>query len=81
MDNGALPFFLFFFLAGEECACSVVETNELTGKKWFISLNIRAQTISDSMNSWFTEHLSVLMIIRFSNQFRQNCQTIAGSRL
>lgn len=36
----------FLFLAGEECACSMGETNELIGKL-FISLNIRAKMISD----------------------------------
>lgn len=36
----------FLFLAGEECACSVTETNELTGKL-FISSNLRAKMIHD----------------------------------
>ncbi len=27
----------FLFLAGEECACSVAETNELTGKAVYFS--------------------------------------------
>lgn len=57
-------FFFFFFWLVRNVLVQWRKQMSLREKR-FISLNIRAQTISDWMNSWFTEHLSVL-IIKFS---------------